>query len=47
MSTPESRGTLEMIEEFKGKKINGISGGHKKIFLFEEVDGKCFSYLES
>lgn len=29
-----------MIDESKGKRIIGISGGHKKLFIFEEENGK-------
>lgn len=28
-----------MIDESKGKKIIGVSGGHKKLFIFEEENG--------
>lgn len=39
LSSPESHGGLEPIEEFKGRKLSKVSGGFKRIFLFEEIDG--------
>lgn len=33
-----------MINESKGKKIIGISGGNKKLFIFEEENGKYDFY---
>jgi len=36
IASEESKGGLMMIEESKGKRIIGISGGAKKLFIFEE-----------
>lgn len=32
-----------MIPESKGKRIIGISGGNKKLFIFEEENGNAYS----
>lgn len=40
-STMDSRGGLESIDEFRGRKLINISGGNRKVFIFEEVDGKA------
>ena len=37
IANKESSGTLQLIPESKGKQIINISGGKKKVFLFEEV----------
>ena len=34
-------GALENIDEFRGRKLINISGGNRKVFLFEEIDGIC------
>ena len=39
IANEESKGGLVMIDESKGKKIIGVSGGHKKLFIFEEENG--------
>lgn len=36
IANEESKGGLMMIDESKGKKIIGLSGGSKKLFIFEE-----------
>ena len=36
IASEESNGGLMIIDESKGKKIIGISGGYKKLFIFEE-----------
>ncbi len=43
MANEESKGGLMMINESKGKSIIGISGGSRKLFIFEEESGiSCF-----
>jgi hypothetical protein len=39
MANEESKGGLMMINESKGKRIIGISGGSRKLFVFEEESG--------
>lgn len=34
IASEESKGGLMMIDESKGKKIIGLSGGFKKLFIF-------------
>lgn len=36
IASEESKGGLMTIDESKGKKIIGLSGGSKKMFIFEE-----------
>lgn len=38
-SSHETHGALDSVDEFKGRRIIAISGGFKKAFMFEEVDG--------
>jgi hypothetical protein len=35
IASEESQGGLMMIDESKGKKIIGLSGGYTKLFIFE------------
>lgn len=43
MANKESKGGLIMINESKGKRIIGVSGGSRKLFIFEEENGTaCF-----
>ena len=39
MANEESKGGLIMINESKGKRIIGVSGGSRKLFIFEEENG--------
>ena len=40
IASDDSKGVIEMIGESKGKKITNISGGSKKLFIFEEENCK-------
>jgi len=40
VASQDSSGGLMLIGESKGKRIISISGGSKKMFIFEEENGK-------
>lgn len=42
VASAATQGALESIPESKGKKITGIAGGHRKLFIFEEENCRYF-----
>ena len=41
VASDDSKGGLMTINESKGKRIISLSGGTKKLFIFEEENGTC------